>query len=256
MGQPIGVFDSGVGGLSVLGALREALPGEDFLYYADRAHCPYGSLSAQAICQRAVAITDELIQADCKMIVVACNTATIAAIAHLRARFDLPFVGMEPAVKPACAATRSGVIGVMATEAAIGGDKFRQLVAEHAANVQVVIQACAGLVECIESGDFESEQLKTLVQRYLAPMQQAKADVVVLGCTHYPFLRPLIEQTAGPGVTVLDAGAAVARQARRVLERSSALAPTESGGTIDWRGSAGIDLLDDWLKRLPRPKSS
>ena len=249
-GRAIGVFDSGVGGLTVLKALRERLPAERFLYYADLAHCPYGGQTSDAIRERATRITTDLVEAGCKLVVVACNTATIAAIAHLRSHFDLPFVGMEPAVKPACAATRSGVIGVLATEASLGGDKFQQLVAEHGAGIQVVMQACPGLVECVERGILDGPEVGALLGRYLEPMQRAGADVIVLGCTHYPYLRPQIEKLAGPGVTVIDTGDAVARQADRLLGRFGLHSTNGMDSGVEWLGSGNIDQLDDFYRRL------
>lgn len=236
---PIGVFDSGVGGLSVLRELRGLLPAEDFIYYADSAHCPYGGKPQAAILARSVAISEELLAAGCKLIVVACNTATIAAVEHLRASYPVPFVGMEPAVKPACALTRTGVVGVLATGAALAGEKFHQLVAQHAAGVRVITQPCPGLVECVESGDLDGPRVRELLLRYLEPLRAAGADVLVLGCTHYPFLRPLIQQLAGPSVQLLDTGAAVARQTRRIMEREGLLITDVGHGKLEWRTSSG-----------------
>lgn len=252
-GAPVGVFDSGVGGLSVLRELRRALPAEDFLYYADSGHCPYGGKPPGAIQARAVAITEELLAAGAKLIVVACNTATIAAVEHLRASYPVPFVGMEPAVKPACARTRSGVVGVLATGAALAGEKFHRLVAAHADGVRVITQPCPGLVECVEAGDVDGPRVRALVEQYLAPLRAAGADVLVLGCTHYPFLRGVVEALAGPHVCVLDTGEAVARQTRRVLEREGLLTRDGGGGGFEWRTSgdreavgAVIDTLRRW----------
>ena len=250
MQKPIGVFDSGLGGLSVLRELRRELPHEDFLYYADRAHCPYGGKPQTQIQARAVAITEELLEAGAKLIVVACNTATIAAVEYLRANYPVPFVGMEPAVKPACALTRSGVVGVLATGAALAGDKFHRLVAEHATGVRVITQPCPGLVECVESGDLDGQRPRNLLQHYLEPLRTAGADVLVLGCTHYPFLRPLIEAITGPGVQILDTGAAVARQARRVLERETDLASGPEYGKVLFHGSGPVEALQEIAVRL------
>lgn len=250
---PVGVFDSGVGGLTVLHALRRLLPAEDWVYYADRAHCPYGGQPPERIQARANEITDELLGAGCKLVVVACNTATIAAIAGLRAGYALPFVGMEPAVKPACAMSRSGVVGVMATGPALDGGKFQALVATHAGQVRVVTQACPGLVDCIESGELEGPRAEALVARYLDPLLAAGADVVVLGCTHYPYLRPLIERRAGSGVQVLDTGAAVARRVQALLGQSGLLRDTGEQGVVHWRGSGRTDDLEGWLARVPAP---
>ena len=248
---PIGVFDSGVGGLSVLRELRRLMPAEDFVYYADSAHCPYGGQSNLAIQARAVAISEELLAAGCKLIVVACNTATIAAVEHLRANYLVPFVGMEPAVKPACAMTRSGVVGVLATGAALGGEKFHRLVAQHAAGVRVITQPCPGLVECVEAGDLDGAFVRELVQRYVEPLVTACADVIVLGCTHYPFLRQAIQAVAGSAVQLIDTGEAVARQVRRVLERESALtASTAAAGRLEWRTSGEAAALRPVVEAL------
>ena len=249
---PIGVFDSGVGGLSVLKDLRRLLPAEDFIYYADSAHCPYGGQPESAIQARAVAISEELLAAGAKLIVVACNTATIAAVEHLRASYPLPFVGMEPAVKPACALTRNGVVGVLATGAALGGEKFHRLVAEHAQGVRVITQPCPGLVECVEAGDLDGPRATELVRRYLEPLKAAGADVLVLGCTHFPFLRPLIQRLAGPAVHLLDTGEAVARQARRVLERDGLLREAGDPGRFEWRTSGDALALEALIHRLTR----
>jgi glutamate racemase len=246
--HPIGVFDSGIGGISVLREIRKTLPAEDLIYYADSGHCPYGGKPRAEIVERAFVITDLLLARGAKIIVVACNTATIAAVEALRESYPVPFVGMEPAIKPAVAATRSGVIGVLATGAALGGEKFHQLVAAHARGVRVITQPCPGLVERVEEGDLGGPRTRRLVAEYTAPLLAQKADVLVLGCTHYPFLRALIADVVGPGVTLLDTGAAVARQTRRVLERE-ALLRGEGAGRVEWH-SSGDTLQFDRLHHL------
>jgi glutamate racemase len=250
---PVGVFDSGVGGLSVLRDLRRLMPAEDLIYYADSAHCPYGGQPNAAIQARAVAITEELLAAGCKMIVVACNTATIAAVEHLRANYPVPFVGMEPAVKPACAMTKTGVVGVLATGAALGGEKFHRLLAQHAAGVRVITQPCPGLVECVEAGDLKGAFVDELVKRYVEPLARARADVIVLGCTHYPFLRDAIQGVAGAQVQLIDTGEAVARQARRVLEREELLNPSATDGRLEWRTSGDKAALAPIVESLLAP---
>ena len=252
----VGVFDSGVGGISVLRELRLLLPGENYFYYADSGHCPYGGKPREAIVERACAISEDLLARDAKLIVVACNTATIAAVEHLRATYPVPFIGMEPAVKPAVAQTRSGVVGVLATGAALAGEKFHKLLVQHAAGVRVITQPCPGLVECVERGELDSTATRELVQRYTAPLLAAGADTLVLGCTHYPFLRPLISDVVGPGITLLDTGAAVARQTRRVLEREDLLATSSEKspvGHIDWC-SSGDSAQFERLHRLLLPE--
>lgn len=246
---PIGIFDSGVGGLSVLREIRRLLPGEDFIYYADSGHCPYGGKSREAIQARAVAITDLLLARGAKLIVVACNTATIAAVEHLRASYPIPFVGMEPAVKPAVALTKSGVVGVLATGAALAGEKFHKLVADHGAGVRMITQPCPGWVEQVEAGDLDSPRTRELVAQYTRPLLAEGADVLVLGCTHYPFLRPRIAELAGPAVTLLESGEAVARQTRRVLERENLLAAREVGN-LQWLTSGDPALTGPVIERL------
>ncbi|HEY1078297.1 MAG TPA: glutamate racemase [Fontimonas sp.] len=249
---PVGIFDSGVGGISVLRDIRRILPAEDLIYFADSAHCPYGGKSAAEITERACVITETLLQRGAKLIVVACNTATIAAVEHLRATYPVPFVGMEPAVKPAAAITRSGVIGVLATGAALAGEKFHGLVARHADGVRVITQPCPGLVERVEAGDLGSDETRALVAQYTAPLLAEQADVLVLGCTHYPFLRPLIADVVGPDVQLLDTGEAVARQVQRLLVRDELLKPANRNGKLEWltSGDAGaFAALHEMLMR-------
>lgn len=248
---PIGVFDSGVGGISVLREIRTLLPQEDLVYFADSGHCPYGAKSREAIVERAVAITELLLARDAKLIVVACNTATIAAVEHLRANYPVPFVGMEPAVKPAVAATRTGVVGVLATGAALAGEKFHRLLAEHAGGVRMITQPCPGLVEQVEAGELDGPRTRALIEAYTAPLLAQGADVLVLGCTHYPFLAPLIREVVGPGIRLLDTGAAVARQVRRVLERDQLLAVGD-GGRVEWLTSGNPEHFRALGERLMR----
>lgn len=231
---PVGVFDSGVGGISVLRDMRRLLPAEDLIYFADSGHCPYGGKSPAQIIERASIITEDLLQRGAKLIVVACNTATIAAVEHLRATYPVPFVGMEPAVKPAAMLTRSGVIGVLATGAALAGEKFHNLVAQHAGGVRVITQPCPGLVEQVEAGDLYGPKTRELVERYTAPLLVEQADVLVLGCTHYPFLRPLIGEVVGADVQLIDTGEAVARQVQRLLIRDGLLKPANRNGRMEW----------------------
>ncbi|WP_031437322.1 glutamate racemase [Methylobacter tundripaludum] len=237
--NPIGVFDSGVGGLSVLHEIRRALPGEDLLYVADSAHAPYGDKSQQFIEDRSIAITEFLVSRNAKAIVVACNTATGAAITTLRSRFSMPIIAMEPAVKPASENSKSGVIGVLATSRTLASDNFVKLFARYGADVEILGQACPGLVEQVEAGDLSGDKTRILLERYVLPLLERGADTLVLGCTHYPFLAPLIRQIAGPGVAVIDSAAAVARQLRRRLEVADLLADgARVGGESCWTSGA------------------
>ncbi|MFY1020807.1 glutamate racemase [Ectopseudomonas khazarica] len=215
---PIGVFDSGVGGLSVLREIRQLLPNESLLYVADSGHVPYGEKSPEYIRERCVRITEHLLAQGAKALVLACNTATAAAAADLRERYpQLPIVGMEPAVKPAAAATRSGVVGVLATTGTLKSARFAALLDRFAGDVRVVTQPCPGLVECIEAGELQAAATRELLQRYVAPLLDEGCDTLILGCTHYPFLRPLLTTLLPPSVTLIDTGAAVARQLQRLL---------------------------------------
>lgn len=239
---PIGVFDSGVGGLSVLADIRKQLPYEDLLYVADSAHVPYGALSADQIRRRSLALARFLLGQQAKALVVACNTATAAAASLLRATFAAPVVAMEPAVKPAAAATRNGVVGVLATVGTLRSAQFAALLDRFGGDIELVTQPCPGLPEQVEAGELDTPRTRGLVERYLAPLRARGADTIVLGCTHYPFLRPLIADIAGPDVAIIDTGAAVARQLRRVLQAGDLLAsgPAPGGERFWTSGDARI----------------
>lgn len=227
---PIGVFDSGVGGLSVLHDIRAVLPNEHLLYVADSGHVPYGAKSQNYIQTRSVLITHFLLNQGAQAIVIACNTATAAAASLLRTRFDVPIIGMEPAVKPAAAATRSGVVGVLATVGTLKSAQFAGLLARFGSGIEVVTQSCPGLPEQVEAGDLDGALTRDMVTRYTTPLIERGADTIVLGCTHYPFLRPLIADIVGPDVALIDTGAAVARQLQRVLEDRVLLTATTTPG--------------------------
>ena len=213
----IGVFDSGVGGLSVLREVRLALPWADLLYVADSGHAPYGDREPAFIAARALAIAGFLEQHDVCALVVACNTASAVALPALRAQFTRPVVAIEPAIKPAAQRSRAGVVGVLATRRTVASAGVARLVEAHGRDVRVLLQACPGWAEQVERGELASAQTEALVERYVRPLLAQGADTLVLGCTHYPFLRGVIERVAGPGVGVIDPAPAVARElARRV----------------------------------------
>lgn len=216
-GKPIGVFDSGVGGISVLQHMHTLLPQEQLLYVADSKYAPYGNKTPAEIQSRCFEITDFLIAKDVKAIVVACNTATAAAIDAMRAKYSLPIIGMEPAVKPAAEASRSGIIGVLATTGTLKSAQFAGLLESYGRNVKVVTQACVGLVECIERGELNNENTFNLLKQYCQPLLNEGADTIVLGCTHYPFVRPLIERIVGENVALIDTGSAVAKYLEKRL---------------------------------------
>jgi glutamate racemase len=227
---PIGMFDSGVGGLSVLQRIRAELPHETLLYVADSGHAPYGNKPVEFIVRRSFAITEFLLERGVKAVVVACNTATAAAIARLRARFDIPIIGIEPALKPAVATTRTGVVGILATGNTVASDKFADLLDRHGRQSRVLVQPCPGLADCVEHGDLTGSKPRALLERYLQPLLAQNVDTLVLGCTHYPFLIPVIQRLVGPNVAILDPGPAVARQLRRRLEAVGKLAGADVTG--------------------------
>ena len=212
----IALFDSGLGGLSVLREVRERLPEHDLLYLADTAYCPYGPRPLAEIRARALAIGRWLIGQGAELLVVACNTASSAALELLRAELPIAVVGMEPGLKPAAAATRSGRVGVLANSGTLEGSRFAALVERYAEGVEGVTQPCPGLVELVEVGELDGPSVCALLERYIAPLLDRGVDTLVLGCTHYPFLRSTIAAVAGQDVTIVDTGPAVAGQVARV----------------------------------------
>lgn len=228
----IGVFDSGVGGLSVLRHIRQLLPHERLLYVADSAHVPYGDKSKAYIEQRSLLISRFLQQQGADAIVIACNTASAAAAASLRSQFDMPIIAMEPAVKPAVAASRNGIVGVLATAGTLASARFAALLERYAGEVEIVTQGCPGLVEQVEKGELNSAQTRAMIERYTEPLLARGADTLILGCTHYPFLVPLISEVVGSNVALVDTGAAVARHLQRRMQeelpvRETAMAAAE-----------------------------
>ena len=218
----IGIFDSGVGGLSVLRHIRQVLPEENLIYVADSAYAPYGDKSPEFITTRSHTLTRFLIDQGAEAIVVACNTATAAAISDLRSQFNLPILGMEPAVKPAVDATRSGVIGVLATVGTLESARFAALLERHAGDADIVTQSCPGLVEQVEQGNLTGKNTRKLIERYTAPLLAQGADTLILGCTHYPFLAPIISEIVRADVALIDTGEAVARHLQRRLREELA----------------------------------
>ncbi len=229
---PVGIFDSGVGGLSVLRAVREFMPEQDILYLADQAHVPYGPRPLLQVREFAEGITRFLLDRGAGLIVVACNAASAASLHYLRNTFPgVPFVGMEPAVKPAAEQTRSGVVGVLATPATFQGALYASVLERFARDVTVLQDTCPGLVAEVESGNLEEDAIREILTNALSPMLQAGIDTVVLGCTHYPFVIPLIQEIAGPGVRVIDPAPAIARQTRRLLSQNGWGLKTEQGAS-------------------------
>ncbi len=217
----IGIFDSGSGGLSVLKEILRLIPGERFIYYSDNAHCPYGNKSPEYIIERSRAVTEYLLKEGAQTIVVACNTATGAAIKTLREDWpEVPFIGMEPAIKPAAALTESGIVGVLATKSTLAADKYKHTKERFSEGVKVVEHVGEGFVELVESLQLEGEAVEKIVRASLTPLLETGADTVVLGCTHYPFLLPIMQKIAGDGVHFIDPAPAVARRVLHIIKEN------------------------------------
>lgn len=250
-GRPIGVFDSGIGGLSVWREIARRLAHEDTIYFADQVHIPYGPRTLEQIREFSEAITCFLLDHDCKLIVVACNTASAAALKHLRATFpDVSFVGMEPAVKPAAQSTRTRVVGVLATPATFQGSLFASVVERFANGVELINQVCPGLVERIEAGEIDAPETETMLRGFLQPLVDARADTIVLACTHYPFVTESIQRIAGSEVVVIDPAPAIARQVARVLDEHELNASRSNVGRHVFYSSGDLTAFKDILSRL------
>ncbi len=252
---PIGVFDSGVGGISVLQHIHSLLPHEHLIYVADSKHAPYGSKTPAEITERCFILADYLIAKNIKALVVACNTATAAAIDAMREKytlpdFNFPIIGMEPAVKPAAEASNNGVIGVLATVGTLKSAQFAALLESYGRNVKVVTQACVGLVECIERGEINTPNTQALIQQYCAPLLAEGADTIVLGCTHYPFVREVIRDAVGKNVSLIDTGAAVANQLKRQLQESDLLRDLDQQGRVEFFTNSQAENADKVIEML------
>jgi glutamate racemase len=249
--SPIGIFDSGVGGLSVLRAIREHMPEESVIYFGDQGHVPYGSRSMAQIQGFSEAITRFLLDQGAKIIVVACNTASAAALRYLRGGFpEVQFVGMEPAVKPAAERTQTGKVGVLATPATFQGALYTSVVERFANGVELVQSTCPGLVQQIEQGNLDGEETRQILEEALLPMLANDIDTVVLGCTHYPFVIPLMQEIAGENVRVIDPAPAVAKQTRRLLEERGVMNRAGRTGTVRFYTSGDPAALESLLPVL------
>ncbi len=246
----IGVLDSGVGGISVLKHIHALLPHENLLYVADSKYAPYGNKTAEEITARCMILADFLMSQNVKALVVACNTATAAAIDAMRETFDLPIIGMEPAVKPAAAATKNGVIGVLATVGTLKSAQFAALLESYGRNVKVVTQGCVGLVECVERGELDAPATKVLIQQYTAPLLAEGADTIVLGCTHYPFVKHVIQEVVGDKITLIDTGAAVAKQLKNKLEEKGLLSSSKEKAEVHFWTNSEAENAEQVTEKL------
>ena len=249
--SPIGIFDSGVGGISVLRAIREQMTHESVIYFGDQGHIPYGPRPMEQIRSFSEAITNFLLEQSAKIIVVACNTASAAALKYLREKFpDVKFVGMEPAVKPAAEHTHTGKVGVLATPATFQGALYASVVERFANGVELLQDTCPGLVQQIEHGNLDGEETRRILEGALLPMLEKNIDTVVLGCTHYPLVIPLIQQIVGGNVRVIEPAPAVARQVRRLLEAGGMRSDFKSKGEIKFYTSGDREVLKSMLPIL------
>lgn len=249
--QPIGIFDSGLGGLSVWQELIKLMPNEDMIYFADSGNCPYGNRPKSEIIDLSIRNTEFLLAKGAKVIVIACNTATAAAISDLRSRFDVPFIGMEPAVKPAALQTKTGNIGVLATKGTLESETFLQTKNAYAKGVTVYIQVGKGLVEAVENQLFEAQTTVDLVQKYIEPMLANNVDKIVLGCTHYPFLKPIFDKLLPQNVDLVNPAPAVALQTLRQLERFNLKNKIKNKkANYQFYTSGDEQILNDFLRHI------
>lgn len=248
MKKAIGIFDSGVGGTSIWKEIRRQLPSEDTIYLADSINAPYGVKTKEEILQLSIKNTDLLLEMGCKLIVVACNTATTNAIDYLRANYPVPFIGIEPAIKPAALQSTSKTVGVLATKGTLSSSLFHSTSENHANGIRIIEQEGKGLVSLIEAGSVSSQEMNSLLQNYLEPMLKAGIDYLVLGCTHYPYLIPVLKEILPTHVKIIDSGEAVARQTKAVLEKSEILASTNEIGTSTFYSNSDVAILSSFLE--------
>ncbi|MDX1327541.1 MAG: glutamate racemase [Arenibacter sp.] len=245
---PIGIFDSGIGGTSIWREINRLLPEETTIYLADSKNAPYGEKSQEEILRLSIKNVDLLVQKGCKLIVVACNTATTNAISHLRANYKLPFIGIEPAIKTAALNSKTKKVGVLATKGTLSSSLFHTTSKSHANGIQILEQKGTGLVGLIERGELNSLKTKTLLERYLSHMVQEGIDQLVLGCTHYPYLIPLLKELLPSNVKIIDSGDGVARQTKKVLEEFNLQCPEGSHGEFQFYTNREVKVLESFIK--------
>ncbi|WP_419212509.1 glutamate racemase [Maribacter sp. X9] len=245
--RPIGIFDSGIGGTSIWGEIQELLPFENCIYLADSKNAPYGEKSKERIVELSIKNTEYLIGQDCKLIVVACNTATTNAISHLRQNYQVPFIGIEPAIKPAAINSTSKTVGVLATQGTLSSSLFHSTAKNHAAGITIVEQKGTGLVEMIENGELNSSKMYRTLEGYILPMLEKGIDYLVLGCTHYPYLIPLLKKMLPPNVKIIDSGQAVAKQTKAILEQKGLVTTSTEMGIHQFYTNGDEKVLKNFL---------
>jgi len=248
--RPIGIFDSGIGGVPITRKISELLPNEHIIYVADTKHAPYGEKSDQDILQRSLCVTEFLLSRKVKTIVVACNTATVTSIKALRTRYALPFIGVEPGIKPAVLTTKSGVVGVLATSKTLVSEAFVLLAQRVAGNVRVEIQPCPELVALVEALKIDPNEAAKVVKNYVVPLLEKGADIIVLGCTHFTYLAPVIREIVGPEIVVISTETAVAKEVVRRLAIEELLAPQGQGGQYEFWSNGDFAAFQKQVHRL------
>lgn len=241
---PIGIFDSGVGGTSIFKEIHALLPNENIIYLADSRNAPYGNKTQEEIKNLSIKNTEYLLSKGCKIIVVACNTATTNAITYLRESYEVPFIGIEPAIKPAALNTKTNAVGILATKGTLSSQLFHKTSDLYANGIKVVEQIGEGIVPLIESGKLNSDEMKDLLQLYLEPMLKANIDYLVLGCTHYPYLIPMLETMLPEGVKIIDSGLAVAKQTKAVLQSQDLLNLDEATPSVKLHSNSNVEVLN------------
>ncbi len=244
---PIGVFDSGIGGTSIWKEIQALLPKENSIYLADSKNAPYGEKPSEEILRLSIKNTEYLLNRNCKLIVVACNTATTNAIDYLRKTYKVPFIGIEPAIKPAALNSKSKTVGVLATKGTLTSSLFHSTSQNHAEGIQIIERQGKGLVELIENGELRGDTTRQLLQEYLRPMLDKGIDYLVLGCTHYPYLIPLLKELLPESVKIIDSGEAVARQTKSILERHGILNLSKLDGKHQFYTNSNVALLKRFL---------
>lgn len=252
--KPIGIFDSGVGGTSIWKEIHTLLPYEDTIYLADSKNAPYGQKTKEEIISLSVKNTELLLSRGCKLIVVACNTATTNAISYLRENYKVPFIGIEPAIKPAALNSGTGTVGVLATKGTLSSSLFLKTSKDHAGEIILVEQEGVGLVPLIESGKINSTETKQLLINYIKPMLEANMDHMVLGCTHYPYLIPVLREILPPHVSIIDCGTAVAKQTLAVLNKENLQNPKKTPGEIQFYTNKDTKILTSFLQDVDELK--
>ena len=247
--KPIGIFDSGIGGTSIFKEIHNVLPNESIIYLADSKNAPYGNKSKEEILQLSIKNTELLIAKGCKLIVVACNTATTNAISHLRTNYKIPFIGIEPAIKPASLQTRTKAIGILATKGTLSSALFHETMDLYSKDITIIERIGEGIVPLIEAGDIDSKEMTLLLESYIKPMLKLNIDHLVLGCTHYPYLIPQLTKILPKGVKIIDSGLAVAKQTKAVLDKKIILNTSSSKSKINFYINSEPEILFNILDK-------